>query len=311
MVPTPRALVTVSTNHVARGNGCVLCGKPGVLLRRRDPAELAGSYASYFGTGLPSEIVQKYFREPASEYLCRKCGVRIYTPDQLGEGDFYGVLSRQYDWYYQMGWDKEIAIDYLQCINARSVVEIGCGDGRFLQKLRDCSIPAFGIDINESALALARERGLDVRLPGEGKMEHCDVLVLFQTIEHLADPVQFLRQCMDKYRPRLTMLSAPCYETILGHTTDPLSWPPHHRTAWSEKGFSALARFFQRSVKKVWYQPLSFDGLQWKQEREPGGRIPGIPRLPNNRMGRLAFRLLQLLGVSWATREHSIMVAIA
>ena len=290
--------------------GCVLCGLPGEILRRREPSELASSYATYLGTGLPEEMIQKYFREPASEYLCRKCGIRIYTPDALGEGDFYAVLGKIYEWYYRVGWDKGIAVDYLQLNGSNKVVEVGCGDGWFLEKLRGGGIHGIGIDINENAIAAARERGLSAFLPGQSKVDKCDVLCLFQTIEHLSDPVQFLQPLIEEHRPELIILSAPCYETLLGLTTDPLSWPPHHRTAWSEKGFSALAKILKREVQKVWYQPLSFSGLQWRQQREPTRQIPGIPRFPNNRFGRLAFRLCQMLGLSWAIREHSIMVAI-
>lgn len=78
---------------------------------------------------------------------------------------------------------------------ARRVLDVGCGDGRFLSVLRRHGPPEwqlFGIDIDAAAIERARAKGLDARpcrledLPEDG--EPFDLIVLFQVIEHVSDP---------------------------------------------------------------------------------------------------------------------------
>ncbi len=45
--------------------------------------------------------------------------------------------------------------------NRRSVLDIGCGRGEFLEMMRDAGVPARGIDLGEESVALCRARGLE------------------------------------------------------------------------------------------------------------------------------------------------------
>ena len=291
---------------------CILCGQLGVPQRRRSAEELAGSYLTYLGQCLPNDIRIKYFCTYSIEYICDSCGVRYYTPSIVGEGDFYAALGEMFDWYYQGGWDKGLAIDFLARLEdrPRQILEIGSGEGLFLEQLMQRGLTGAGVDINETAVKAAQCKGLQVALPDKLQLANCDILCAFQTIEHLANPVSLLREYISKYSPRLTILSAPCFETLLGYTTDPLVWPPHHITAWSAKGFGTLAKLLGLKIEHIWYQPQTFTEFQDKQKREVKGRIPGIPYLPNNRFGHFAFRLAQRMRLHWANRAHSIMVAL-
>lgn len=293
---------------MAESGICVLCGTKGKVLRQRDSTELANGYKTYLGKALPQVLVDKYFGSTAFEYYCATCNFRNYEPALLGESDYYEWLGQTFDWYYSSGWDKLLALEYLQTLTPDRVVEIGSGNGWFLEQLTHRGLHGIGIDINEKAVAAAKERGLDVYLPGEAQIDRCDVLCLFQTIEHVSDPIGFLRPYIREYLPKTLLISAPCFESLLGYTTDPLAWPPHHRTAWSEKSFARLSGLLGVSIRRVWYQPLGFDEFQSKQSREGNGKLPGIPRIPKSRLGRIAFKFAKLLGQNWATREHSIMV---
>ena len=43
----------------------------------------------------------------------------------------------------------------------RSVLDIGCGRGEFLEMMRDAGIPARGIDLSDESVAMCRHKGLD------------------------------------------------------------------------------------------------------------------------------------------------------
>jgi 2-polyprenyl-3-methyl-5-hydroxy-6-metoxy-1,4-benzoquinol methylase len=46
----------------------------------------------------------------------------------------------------------------------RSVLDIGCGRGEFLEMLRDAGVPARGIDLSEESVALCRHKGLEAEI---------------------------------------------------------------------------------------------------------------------------------------------------
>ncbi len=73
------------------------------------------------------------------------------------------------------------------------LLEIGCGQGLFLEQARQAGYRAVGVEPNESTSSYAREKlGLDVRtatLVESGLQEDSmDVIVMLHVIEHLDDP---------------------------------------------------------------------------------------------------------------------------
>lgn len=293
---------------------CPLTGQLGHPIRSRQPSELAESYNSYCGAPLPNHIVEKYFTLPITEYYLKASGLRWYVPGNLGDGEYYSILAEIYPWYYNPGsWDKQAAVDIISRLNPANILEVGCGDGWLLDKLRERKLNAYGVEINESAVKKCRERGLKVFLPGEKGLEanRNGVLCLLQTIEHIPNPREFLAALIQQYQPQKIVLSAPCFESLLGYTKDPLSWPPHHATAWSRKAFETLADLLGYSVSSVSYSPLSYAELNSRFEREGIRKLPSIPYIPIGRLGDLVFKIYQRLGKTWACRGHSILVVFS
>jgi SAM-dependent methyltransferase len=292
---------------------CPLTGKPGELIRRRSASELAESYATYCGASLDPAIIEKYFVSEVTEYFLRSSGLRWYVPAKLGDGDFYAELARVYPWYYSPGsWDKVTALGLLAGAGSANVVEIGSGSGWLLAQLRDRGIASYGVEINAHEVESSRSQGLTVYFPDEiGSLElKCDWLCLLQTIEHVEDPAAFLGFYTRKLNPRYLIMSAPCFESLLGHTKDPLSWPPHHATAWSERAFRTLGSIVGYRVTKTLYTPLSFVDLQDRLKREGSRRLFRLPYIPKGRVGHLYFKLAQLIHCRWALRGHSVLVVM-
>ena len=82
-----------------------------------------------------------------------------------------------------------------------AVIDVGCGDGFHLDVLRLHGPPGWdlvGVDVDPRAVSAARRRHLDVH---EGRLEDLDLpdesfdaALLIQTVEHLADPSELLRE---------------------------------------------------------------------------------------------------------------------
>src|SRR5262249_42775245 len=139
---------------------------------------------------------------------CRGCGLvyldprpavselgRIYPPNyySFDESKRDNALVAHFRRRLESGKARTFA--RLAGSGPKRVLDAGCGDGRFLAVLREHGPATWklaGIDIDPGAVRRAREKGLEVscsRLEEyDAGGQRLDLVVLFQTLEHVADP---------------------------------------------------------------------------------------------------------------------------
>lgn len=92
--------------------------------------------------------------------------------------------------------------------NCRSVLDIGCGRGEFLDLMREMGIPAKGIDLGEESVAQCRQKGLDAEVAdlfaylGPNTSGEFDGIFASQIVEHI-DPArlpEMIRLCAASLR---------------------------------------------------------------------------------------------------------------
>jgi len=187
-------------------------------------------------------------------YRCPDSGFRFYQPASvLGDDAFYKALSA-HDWYYpKKKWEFEESLRFLP--SQGLLLEVGPGQGDFLDlsRIRFPKLQLTGLELNRQAAAAARSRGLDVR--EEDLAAHVDrapaiydVVCAFQVLEHIPDPLEFLRACCRLLRPggRL-LLAVPHnpeggYDSLFAPLDDPLNLPPHHQGIWNADALIFLSR---------------------------------------------------------------------
>lgn len=153
----------------------------------------------------------------------------------------------------------QIVIDYLHAIGARSVLDLGCGNGDLL--VRMAAHRQFdhivGMDIAADMLAEARgrlagldtpERIIDVRhasfLHADMELSGFDVAVMLETIEHV-DPGQLdkvERAVFAGHRPQFVIITTPNCEYNVVHGMP--HWAvrhPDHRFEWDRARFRRWA----------------------------------------------------------------------
>jgi len=123
------------------------------------------------------------------------------------------------------------------------LLDVGCGSGALLARMRARGWEAEGIDIDSGALRLARAARLPVRhatlsdLGTERPLRRFDVIVLDHVLEHLHDPVASLRAARQLLRPGGVLWLATPNLTALGHRSFTRSWihldPPRHLVLFS------------------------------------------------------------------------------
>lgn len=85
------------------------------------------------------------------------------------------------------------------------ILDIGCSSGDFLKSAKKLGFNVEGVEPASNAVAVARSYGFTVY---EGGVEHKEIprnyfnaLTTFEVIEHLDNPIQFLKQCKDILKP--------------------------------------------------------------------------------------------------------------
>lgn len=291
---------------------CLLTGLPGYVRRTRTGVDLAAAYKAHFNLTIPERLTAAYFQGTFSECECRKSGLRWYEPATAAGSDFYEFLSESLEWYYSpITWDKAHALTTLKRIGAKSIFEAGCGAGHLLKAARAAGLSVEGSELNAAQHAAALASGLRVHsvdtLPASCP---ADAMVMLQVLEHITHPLEFTRDLVERIRPRHLLIAVPGHETLLGVTTDPLVWPPHHISSWSHQSFAILADKLGATLREVSYEPLDWSRFQAAASRETEGRLPGLPSVTHPRRLRLAYRIGRLLRRPWAMRAHTVFAVL-
>ncbi len=142
---------------------------------------------------------------------CIHCGV-IYLDPRPAASEFDRIYPDDYHAFRFTEAEFGIVYSVRRRLEARrllrafrdlpasaAVIDVGCGDGFHLDVLRQYGPPGWklvGVDLDPRAVSAARRRHLDVH---EGRLEDLDLpeesfdaALLIQTVEHLADPAEFL-----------------------------------------------------------------------------------------------------------------------
>jgi hypothetical protein len=288
---------------------CPITGRRGYERRRLSTTEIVNLYAKWFNITVSRSLQEKYFAHDLVEFECKTSGLRWYEPAKMGESDYYEVLE-SLPWYYNsLGWDKLKAMEILRQRHVRTFFEPGCGDGFFIRACQKVGLSGFGSEINQHAIAVGRGKGLNIydanQMPSV--LPAHEAIVALQTLEHMRDPIGFLREIMSISTAKVLIVAVPCYETLLGLTSDPLSWPPHHHTAWSRRGMKSLATTLNIRLESVHYDQIGPREFVNNIRREAREQFSAFP-FARGRIGGVGlYAVGRLLGRRGARSGHSIL----
>lgn len=115
-----------------------------------------------------------------------------YLPEASG-GAFR--WSPYWSWGYKYLSGLDVVLEHLRARQFASLIDVGCGDGRFLRELAATgrATRMVGVDYSERAILLARalNPGLDYRaadITAENVGETFDVVTLIEVLEHIPPP---------------------------------------------------------------------------------------------------------------------------
>jgi len=166
-------------------------------------------------------------------------------------------------------FDK-IALE-IEKMNPKTVFEFGCGEGLFLEQLKERKIifsELIGLDLREDALQYARTLHPNYEFINEdvmawkSKRENYDLVIASQVLEHLNKP--------DKFLERLTMLSnryllltvpwEPWFRLmnlLRGRDLIRFGNHPEHINRWGKNSFIEFVETKARVIKSVTAFPFT------------------------------------------------------
>lgn len=198
-------------------------------------------------------------------YNCNDTGYRFYHPDGIwGDGRFYEDLQNNNDWYYSKDrWEHKKAIDLVKPTDR--VLEIGCGDGVFLEMLRQKGVQSTeALELNEATVEQLSKAGHKVYNKtiedfAPGKAACYDVVCFFQVLEHIYDVKSFLDHSLMTLKKGGRMIVAvphnnPYLLRYDEHHT--LNLPPHHAGLWNKAAFESLEKFYPVTLSHLEIMPV-------------------------------------------------------
>lgn len=215
--------------------------------------------------------VSRFFAElnRIEVYKCLDTEYTFYAPVHLGgDGHFYEQLQGHAWYYLKWKWDFEVAASLIGPDD--SVLEVGCGDGQFLEHLKNKNIACAGLELNEKAIEAGRNKGLNVHADtiqdfARTHKSSFDVVCYFQVLEHITDVHSFLQASVDVLKPGGKLIvCVPNNAGFLKYDkSNLLNQPPHHMGLWTAASLANLSRVFNINLKKVYHEPLYRSDPSW------------------------------------------------
>jgi SAM-dependent methyltransferase len=191
---------------------------------------------------------------------CSLTGYRYWKPFSVaGDQGFYQQISEAWPLYYRPErWEYPAALAIVR--PGHRVLEIGCGRGWFLLRLQQLTAHAVGLETNREAIeeTVTKFPTLAVSIPDAAAAHGpFDVIFSFQVLEHIAQPLIILQQCVNALQPGgILVLSTPNRDFFaFERRFDCLDLPPHHMGHYSPKVFQAVANLLKIRLESVVCQP--------------------------------------------------------
>lgn len=250
-------------------------------------------------------------------YQCNETKLKFFYPHDInGSEKIYKQLEK-FDWYYlPHRWEHSVAIQDMR--KDDRVLEIGCGFGEFVERLRnEEQIDAHGIELNSSAVKEAKKLGRSVKRMSidealVGQYEAFDVVCSFQVLEHVPHLKEYISACIDllKSGGRLLVCVPNNDGFIRLAQNNLLNQPPHHLSLWSKCVFKYLPQYFPIKLKRIFFEPLASYHLDWytniQLNRLP--RVRFFTGFVNRSIRNLVLPIFRLTGWHKVLQGHSIYV---
>jgi SAM-dependent methyltransferase len=208
--------------------------------------DLGRAYSGYYTHTIeePSPTLARRLNSALTNAHSRRYGYRSGSP-------VWSSLLALVAWAHP-GGEAELGRDvmYLPAPTPGALLlEVGCGNGEFLARMRDRGWKTLGVDVDPEAVEAAKSRSLDVKRGELTRLElpsdHADAVVLSHVIEHIHDPIGLLVECGRVLKPGGLVVVTTPNAAARGHRRFGSSWwpldPPRHLVLFNTSAMRTAA----------------------------------------------------------------------
>lgn len=229
-------------------------------------------------SGFGSGNVERFFSDTAQVdiFECLDTSYRFYYPfDISGDEEFYAYLQNKVGYYAHWRWEHQITSSQIE--PQQKILEIGCGTGEFLERVKqEKKAECVGLELNQQAINKSKCKELEmynqtIEQHAANNGNKYDVVCSFQVLEHVTDVKSFLESSITCLKEKgLLIIGVPnnnpyLFQNDKFHT---LNLPPHHMGLWNEKSLRNIDKFFDIKLKKIMIEPLFDTDYFWKIKME-------------------------------------------
>jgi SAM-dependent methyltransferase len=165
--------------------------------------------------------------------------------------------------------ELDLSVMWLPATKRGRVLDIGSGSGWLVENLNALGWRAEGLDFDPRAVANARQRGLTVHLGGltaqRFPADAYDAITMCHSIEHVHDPLSWLREVHRVVRPAGRLVIATPNTESLGHHVFGRDWlsldPPRHLQLFNADNMERLLRAAGFTRVQVFTSPRHANGV--------------------------------------------------
>lgn len=215
-----------------------------------------------------------------------------------------------------------ISVHGLAASERGKLLDVGCGNGEFLATMKELGWETVGVETDQQAAAVARERfGLDVRLGTLDEVgfsnDSFDAVSLSHVIEHVHDPLALLAECRRILRPGGKLIILTPNSRSLGHRIFRAAWrglePPRHIQVFNRATLGSAVRSVGLRVTMLRTAARMMLGI-WDASRLIERANAGLPK-KNSRldyvMGYFMRSVERVIGIAWPDAgEELVVVAV-
>ncbi|MCZ7557104.1 MAG: class I SAM-dependent methyltransferase [Bacteroidia bacterium] len=245
---------------------CIICQSKLVQVQESYNSEVIQNLWMQVGVELSSNVIKEL---PLSVefFECSNCRFGTFQPLIEGTSEFYNDISNEKHYYLDEKWEYNMALEDLE--KCQKILEIGCGEGYFVDKLLALGKEVKGIDKNNRAVMNAQIKSLPITDNTLDEVVHADrgsydAVCAFQVLEHVEAPLDFIRSANSLLKTDgYFIVAVPNSSGILKYLRpSPTDCPPHHLTRWTARCFNELRRYgFE--VVRLKREPLDSHRFHW------------------------------------------------
>ncbi|MEK9132221.1 MAG: class I SAM-dependent methyltransferase [Patescibacteria group bacterium] len=252
---------------IPKDKQCILCGGEDISIKEKIKVyDLKYLYKRYFEINILDFSPEAWVGKFIPLQKCADCGLEFFPPNLAGTDALYAALAKKMSYYKDEKWEFSVAAR--RFASAQSVLEVGCGDGHFLELLKktDGHKKLVGLEFNSQAIISARKKGFEIHSEmvedfarKSESADSFDAVASFQVLEHVPRPRAFLESCLKCLKKGgLLVIAVPNDDGFIKFATnDILNVPPHHLSRWNRSVIEYIAKKYGLKLISFETEPVA------------------------------------------------------